>query len=205
MKREKSLIKWLRVVISLTAFIRSKEEGNIKCCIKKISVTPTFLFKFLRLFAAVFGLSTVIVRYFPLFFHGLRLNETYTFAFTYFISIIVLLFVVPYTLIPYWAYKDLGLRIRDSSNAEVFVPGSQVIRSLTGFGILVGALAGIFSFVSTGIGQFFVFVLLIIVPPCLLYVALFNCLENRLIEKLKRNTELTEMCENAKLQSEMVL
>ncbi|MCL5252729.1 MAG: hypothetical protein M1351_01360 [Candidatus Thermoplasmatota archaeon] len=138
---------------------------------------------------AVFGLTAAIMRFAlkPLFPADLKNFTTEWISFV-FLSLVVLA-SLPFVLIPAWVKNDAGLRICDRDRLLVTAPGTNVVRFITGAGLL---LSLIYLF-NTPFDLFFLVMmeLIIVGPSCYLAVAAFGVLmERRLTAFIEADPEL---------------
>ena len=138
---------------------------------------------------AVFGLTAAIMRFVlkPLFPGDLKNFNSEWLSFV-FLSLVVLA-SLSFVLIPAWVKNDAGLRIYDRDRLLVTAPGSNIVRFITGAGLL---LSLIYLFNTPYDLLFLVGVELILVgPSCYLAVAAFGVpMERRLTAFIESDPEL---------------
>lgn len=168
---------------------RDLKLGHSPRYLKGKHANPEIGRRTLTVIVAVFGLTAVVLRFilkplFPAYFQNFYL-EVVTYAF---LSLLVLA-ILPFILIPAWAKNDAGLRLYNREKLLVTAPGSNMVRFITGIGLLT-SLVYVFNTpfsLMSGVAV----ELLFAGPACYLSVAAFGgLLERRLTAYIEGDSEL---------------
>ena len=167
------------------------------------AIPPRTSVRTLRVFVAVFGLSSVIVRYALKPIYGSYLANPSSEFVVFFFTSVAILGIVPFVLVPAWAFNDAGIRAYDRSNVTVKVPGTRIVNLITGIGVLTSMI----SLSNTAFGTLYVvgIDMVIVGPFCYLAVVAFmGRISRKLTEELENDADFNSALKNPKNLAEQL-